>query len=53
LSYEDAEIILEDEESITVKAKEFLPYAIFDLPYLLEENAVTMLTGEVKKIKKK
>ena len=53
LSYEDAEIILEDEESITVKAKEFLPYAIFDLPYLLEENAVTMLTGEVRKINKK
>ena len=53
LSYEDAEIIAEDDDSITVKANQFLPYAIFDLPYLLEENAVTMLTSEVRKINKK
>lgn len=52
LSYADVEIIAEDADSITVKASEFVPYAILDLPYLLEDNAVTMLTGEIRKIAK-
>ena len=45
--------ILFMEQCIAKYGKEFIPYAIFDLPYLLEENAVTMLSGEVKKLMKK
>ena len=53
LSYNDVEIIAEDDDSITIRANEFVPYAILDLPYLLEDNAVTLLSGEVRKLVKK
>ena len=52
LTYKDAQIIDEDAQSITVKAEEFIPYVMLDVPYELEENCFTMLNGEVKKIMK-
>ncbi len=51
--YEDVKIIKEDADSITVEADEFSPYALIDVPYLLEENCFTMLKGETKTIMKK
>lgn len=53
LLYNDIRIVNEDDTSITVKSDEFVPYALIDVPYLLEENCFTMLSGEMKTILKK
>lgn len=53
LAYKDAEIIAEDNESITVKADEFIPYVMLDVPYELEDNCFTMLSGEIRKLMKR
>jgi len=52
IAYKNAEIISEDEDSITVKADEFTPCALLDVPYLLEENCFPMLAGETRRIRK-
>ena len=52
IAYKDAEIVSEDEESITVKADEFIPCVLLDVPYLLEENCFAMLAGETRRIMK-
>lgn len=51
--YNKVRIIDEDEFSITVTADEFTPFALFDVPYLLEENCLVLKKGEIKKINKK
>ena len=50
--YNEIEITEETETSITVKAREFTPFAIVDIPYLLEDNCLILKKGESKKIKK-
>ncbi len=50
IAYKDAEIVSEDEDSITVKADEFIPCVLLDVPYLLEDNCFAMLAGETRRI---
>lgn len=49
--YEDVHIIEQNEKEIVVTADHFQPYALIDVPYLLEENCFTLKKGEVKKIR--
>ncbi|MBQ4087171.1 MAG: hypothetical protein IJC78_02860 [Clostridia bacterium] len=53
ITYEDAEIVAEDQESITVKAESFIPVVLLDVPEILEENCFPMLAGETKRIMKR
>ena len=52
VTYTDAKIISEDDNSITVHADEFTPYVMLDVPYLLEDNCFCLLPGEEKTILK-
>jgi beta-mannosidase len=52
ITYSDVCILEETCDSITLKADEFTPFAIIDVPYILEENCFPMKKGEIKKIKK-
>ncbi len=45
-------ILKETEDYVTVTADEFTPFAIFDTPYVLEDNCFMLKKGEVREIKK-
>ena len=45
-------VLDESEDTITVKADRFIPYAMLDLPYLLSDNCFTMKKGETVTLKK-
>jgi hypothetical protein len=45
-------VLDESEDTITVKADRFIPYAMLDLPYLLSDNCFTMKKGETITLKK-
>jgi beta-mannosidase len=52
IKYCDVKIVKDDDSEITVIADEFLPYAVIDVPYLLEDNCFVLKKGEMKTIKK-
>ena len=52
IKYCDVKIVKDDDNEITVIADEFLPYAVIDVPYLLEDNCFVLKKGEMKTIKK-
>ena len=52
INYCDVKILKDDDNEITVSADEFLPYAVIDVPYLLEDNCFVLKKGETKTIKK-
>lgn len=45
-------IVEETDDYVTVTADEFTPFAIFDTPYVLEDNCFMLKKGETRRIKK-
>ena len=52
IEYKDAVILSETDEEVTVRADDFIPYVMIDLPYVLSENCFTLKKGENKTVKK-
>ena len=52
ICYDKIKITADTDASVTVTAEEFTPFAIFDVPYLLEDNCFILKKGESRTIKK-
>ena len=51
LHYADAKILEQIEEAVTVTTGSFLPFAMVDVPAILDENCMPLKKGEVKTLR--
>ena len=51
LHYVDAKILEQSEETVTVTTDSFLPFAMVDLPAVLDDNCMPLKKGEIRTLK--
>ena len=51
LHYADAKILAQSEEAVTVMTDSFLPFAMVDLPAVLDDNCMPLKKGEIRTLK--
>ena len=49
--YEDPQILAEDAETLTVLSRVCLPYAMLDVPYVLEDDCMLLKKGEIRNVR--
>lgn len=50
IQYQNVEILEQTDAYILIKANEFQPFALIDVPYVLDENGFPMKKGEIRKL---
>ena len=51
MHYADAEILEQSEHAVTISTDSFLPFAMVDVPAILDDNCMPLKKGEVKTLK--